>query len=178
NYCQDIAIYYSYNSNFDNNTNRLNTADIRWDFDPFSIEQSMDSHKKAAENLGKILLYLNIPFGVITKSDLKELFKYQIIMLPNVMVLEAEEVDTLKAYVSQGGNLYASKNTSLISIDGAKQKNFMLSDLFGVSYLGETEEIVTYISPKETHAYIFEQYSPQMPVTLYGTQTLVKPEKV
>jgi hypothetical protein len=119
----------------------------------------------------------HIPFGVVTRKDLLRLSQYQIVMLPNAVMLDEEEVAALKAYVEAGGCLYASKNTSLVRSDGVRQKDFLLSELFGASYEGETYDILTYVAPKPGRADLFPEFRPDWPVTLNDTMLLVKPHE-
>lgn len=84
-----------------------------------------------------------------TKKKLSELSGYKVIILPEVIMMDKEEVEAFTSYVKSGGGLYASKNTSLFDKKKGKRPDFMLKELLGVSYLGMTDEDVTYISPKK-----------------------------
>lgn len=172
--CQDVGIYFSFYSNFDleENGKEVITAGYTDQFD--KKPSGPGSHRNAARNIAKTLMQYHIPFGVITKKNLENFSDYQIILLPNVVMLDDEEIEVLKTYVHAGGGLYASKNTSIITKDGVRQNNFLLSDLFGVSYLGETKEAVTYIAPKAEYNGQFPTFSANFPVTLYDTQLKVK----
>ena len=99
-----------------------------------------------------------------------------IIIIPNLLMIDAEEVDALREFVVSGGSLYASKHTSLLTKDGERKDNFLLSDLFGASYIGETEEEITYIMPKGKDD-LLKSVSPDYPLINFGTQIKVKPEK-
>jgi len=76
--------------------------------------------------MARAILYNHLPFGVITRKDLKRLSDCQIIVLPDVIMLDKEEVEAFKNYVREGGSLYASKDTSLMTYDGLRQNNFLL----------------------------------------------------
>jgi len=173
-YCQDVGIYSSFYSNFDLEENGREVVSAGYNFEPGKKPASLSAHRNAAVNMAKTLIQYHIPFGVVTKKTLKSLSDYQVIVLPNVVMLDDEEMEALRAYVDGGGGLYASKNTSIITKDGVRRENFLLSDLFGVSYVGETKEIVTYVAPEEEWSSRFPSFSANLPVTLYDTQLKVK----
>jgi len=153
--CQDIGIYFSFAS-------KLLTL------------QGL-SHLEASINVAKSLLNENIPFGVITKDDLKDLSNYQVIVLPKVLMMDEEEVKALREYVASGGSLYVSGSASLLDKDGNKHKDFMLADVLGVSYLGETKERLTYIAPTSRASELFPNISSEYPLTIFGPQIKAKP---
>lgn len=172
-YCQDVAIYYSFESVFGMEENGRDVLSTRYNFEPGRRKLDISAHNNAAISLAGALLQNHVPYGVITKKDIKELNRYQLIALPNVVMLDAEEVEAIKEYVRAGGCLYASKHTSLITAEGHRQDNFLLSELFGVSYEGETEEIVTYVAPENEAAGLFGEFTYSYPVTLQDTQLKV-----
>ena len=81
----------------------------------------------------------------------------------------------MRTYVSAGGSLYASKNSSLLSSDGRKLPDFCLADVFGVSYEGEVSQPISYVAPSAGQEALFHPFSKQYPSTLRDTQTKVKP---
>lgn len=162
--CQDVGVYFSFESKFDPRDNGKSVLET----------SGRQPHLESALNVAKSLIGAHIPFGIITKKKLSELDKYKAIVLPNVLMLDEEEAEAIRVYVSQGGKLYASYHASLLDKEGNK-KDFLLSDVFGVSYLGETRETVTYISPSKEDAELFCDITPQAPLTLFHTQVLVKP---
>lgn len=163
--CQDFAVYFSFESkiSFEDNGKKVTEASLSTPRGPICATKS--------------LLNEHIPFGVITKKNLKDLSSYQVIILPNLLMIDEEEVKALKKFVNSGGNLYASKYTSLLTKDGEKKSDFLLSDLFGVSYVGETKEEATYISPTKEGKDIFLPYSAEYPLTIFGSQVKVKAKK-
>lgn len=79
-----------------------------------------------------------------------------------------------REYVQNGGCLYASKFTSMLSADGQKQDNFLLSDVLGVSFAGETSQNVTYVEPRDAYKEHFLPFKAGYPATLKDSQALVR----
>jgi hypothetical protein len=94
-------------------------------------------HLDAALGAARMLRENHIPFGVISKDNLKDTGPYQVIILPNVLMLSEEEAEDIRRFVAGGGGLYAS--------GGACPP--LLKDVLGISLEGETKERVTYIVP-------------------------------
>jgi len=175
--CQDVGIYYSFDNIFDSVENGRSLAPARYCFQPGVPPQSATAHRSAAVNLAKTLQQWHLPFGVVTRKDLGRLSDYQLIVLPHLIMLDTEEADALRRYVESGGSLYASKNTSLITVEGVRRKDFALSGLFGVSYNGETEPILTYLDPTAAASGLSGEFGGQYPLTLKDSQLLVSPRK-
>lgn len=66
-------------------------------------EQHPTSHRSAAMNLVRSLAEHHIPFGVITKKDLSRLSSFQVVVFPEVMSMDGEEIEALRGYVKAGG---------------------------------------------------------------------------
>ncbi len=92
------------------------------------------------------------------------------IVLPNVLMLDEEEAHALRAYVRNGGALYASRYTSLITPNGCRQADFLLGDVFGVTYRGETRETFTYMAPAAAGEMLLAPYTRRYPLGLYDAQ--------
>lgn len=164
-FCQDVGIYLSFESLINPEDNGMRTSESIYRRGP---------HLEAAVNVAKTLLSAHIPFGVITKKNLNRLSDYQTIILPNLLMIDKEEADAFRKFVESGGSIYASGTTSLLAKDGIKQDNFLLYDLFGVQYSGETKENLTYVAPKEDFKDVFGRYSFQYPLTIFYPQLKVK----
>ncbi len=164
--CQDVAVYLSTESKFDfgDNGKRVDDREL----------STKMPHVDAALSVSKSLINYHIPFGVISKRNFGELSRHKILVLPDVLMMDEEEVEAIRNYVGSGGNLYASKYTSLINKEGIRKVDFLLSDLFGVSYVGETKENFTYIAPAEGKNNLFPGYSQKYPLSINGSQLIVK----
>ena len=166
--CQDIAVYLSLESKFDFADKGKSPLDPNL--------SSRLPHVDAAVSVCKALIENHLPYGVITKKNLSDLSRHRLVVLPNVLMMDAEEVEALRKFVAAGGVLYASKYTSLFTKDGKRQKDFLWADVFGASYQGETKENYTFIAPASGNESLFGGYTQKYPVGLDWTQLLVKAE--
>lgn len=170
---QDVAIYFSYDALFDMAENGRSTDTVFYNFDPRHPVPGPTAHRNAAVGATRALIHEHIPFGAITRKTIDQLDRFQIVVLPNIAVLDETEISAFRRFVENGGSLYASKYTSIISYDGHQQSNFTLSDLFGVDYLGETEEIVTYVRPATDYNELLHPFTTLHPSTMRDTQVEV-----
>lgn len=177
-FCQDVGIYYSLNSNFDQEWNGrpVKEAGCTFEYQKDNPDyQAANSHMKCSSNAAKTLTWYHVPYGVVTKKNLKDLKKYQVLVLSNVAMLDEEEIKAIREFVADGGSLYASKETATITGSGSYDGKFLLSELFGVQLEGRTKESRTYVSPTEEGKEVFpEVFSADFPVTVYDWQTNVR----
>ena len=160
---QDVAVYLSTEAKMDfaDNGKRADAG-------------GTTPHVDALVSACKTLQESHIPFGVITRNDLGRLDRHQLIILPNVLMLSEDEAEAFRQYVQRGGKLYASRWTSLVTTDGVKRDEFMLSGVFGVTWQGETEESFTYMAPVPGHESLFAGYDVLHPPGLPMPQMIVK----
>ena len=85
--------------------------------------------------LADTLLRSQTPFDVIddVSMEQEELDRYAAIFLPNVACMSEKTAGRLKDYVGQGGNLFATFETSLYDETGIRRADFALAEVFGVS---------------------------------------------
>ena len=165
---QDVAVYFSLNSkcNFADNGKHVEASNLA----PSS------SHVDAVVGACRALRDNHIPFGVITDTSLDQLPRHKLIVLPDVLMMNTAEVEAFRDYVRQGGKLYASRNTSLVTRDGQRQNDFMLADVFGAHYSGETAETFTYIAPLPETDALFAPATRKHPAGLNESQLIVNAE--
>ena len=89
---QDVGIYLSTTSKMDFADNGTSVTDA-------DELHSRAPHVEAALGACQSLINHNIPFGVITREDLGRLDRHQIIVLPDVLMMDAEECNALRDYV-------------------------------------------------------------------------------
>tara|TARA_R110002049_G_scaffold262589_2_gene438666 strand:- start:13291 stop:15417 length:2127 start_codon:yes stop_codon:yes gene_type:complete len=138
---EDIAVYFSSES-------KVNFVDNGTPVSDLTSSSSADyPHAQAVQGACRILQQAHLPFGVITAKQLKELDRYKVIVLPNILRITREEVEAFRGYVDQGGQLYASRYTSLTEVSGKRHLDFMLSDVFGCHYEGIEPGKIIYLKP-------------------------------
>lgn len=170
--CQDVVIYLSTESKFDPKDNGKSLAGVggpQGNQEPSSAMPHVDAMFAAAATMMKE----HIPFGIVTKRNLAELSRFKTLILPNVLMMDDEEVMAIQEYVRNGGTVYASKYTSLQHSNGTRPGDFMLSKILGIKYLGETSESFTYIAPDENYQHLFEEYHREYPLGLEESQVSI-----
>lgn len=165
----DVAIFLSTESKNEMTTAKVTDQDVAMN----STHGKMP-HTENAVNTARAMIHNNILYDVITRENLDHLSKYQVVIIGNAAMMDDMETEALRNYVKNGGSLYAGKYTSLFHKDGNSESDFMLSDVFGVSYEGETRENVTFITPTAQGQPYAPQYGKDYPMSIGSTQLKVK----
>jgi len=87
------------------------------------------------------LIEARIPFDMIHDQLLENdhIKKYKLLILSNIAALSDKQCEQLRQFVSGGGSLVATFETSLYNETGELRNDFGLSDIFGVSYGNKVE---------------------------------------
>ena len=104
----------------------------------------------AVRGVCRILNRAHISFGVITRRQLGQSRRYGVLVLPNVVRMDAEEVDGYPRVRARGGRVYASRYTSLVETRGVRHDDFMLADVFGVRLDRRGAAVAAYVKPRPT----------------------------
>jgi hypothetical protein len=85
----------------------------------------------------KVMFYEHIPFGVLLDENVNAdaLKRFPVVLLPNVPILPKAEVDLLKAYVEQGGNLIVTGFTGIMGPMGETLDHSVLENLIGAKFV-------------------------------------------
>jgi beta-galactosidase GanA len=121
----DVAIYWSFESLINPAYNGKDISEFV--YDPTPIDR--------IKNIVETFVKFKIPFTLITEKQIDQLSDFQVLILPAVVMLSAQEAEAIRKFVKAGGKVYASGETSLYNRAGVRQENFQLADVFGVSYL-------------------------------------------
>jgi len=70
---------------------------------------------------------------------MEHLKSFKLLILPNIAALSNEQCDKLRKFVTDGGSIVATFETSLYDEAGRRRIDFGLADLFGVSYDNNVE---------------------------------------
>jgi hypothetical protein len=100
----------------------------------------------------------------MSKRNLKDAGSFKTIVLADVLFLDEEEKKAIQEYVRQGGSLYVS----------GSRAGRLLSEMLGITFQGETEELLSYIAPTEIGSEMLPGIEKDYPLTVFGRQALVK----
>lgn len=81
------------------------------------------------------LIQGKVSFDIIYDDNLKDLSRYRVIVLPNVEMIDAAQVELLTRFVRNGGGLVATELTSLYDEWHRLRPDFALRELFGKDVL-------------------------------------------
>jgi hypothetical protein len=89
----------------------------------------------------RALVESHLPVEVVHEENcnLERLQEYPVIVLANVAAVSDEQAEMFRRYVSQGGVLVSTGDTSLYDEYGQLRPELALADIFGASYKGKTE---------------------------------------
>jgi hypothetical protein len=170
----DVAVYFSEESKFDPADNGKPVAEV-------NASGNMP-HWNALLGACRALQEHHIPFTVVTKRNLADLSKFQVLILPDVLMMDKREADAVRKFVRQGGSLYASYRTAVRRTDGTAGDNFMLADVFGADlreeqfpgltfFTPKTPEFKTWISPQDHIIHSGGQLAVSTKATVLATRT-------
>lgn len=170
---RDIGIYYSFESAFDLEAGQRPVSAECYGFEPARPLPDPAAHHRAAVGASRAFAQAHLPFDVITRRQLADLNRFQVLVLPNVACLDEEEMAAIRDFVRMGGGLYASRDTSILGPDGRERGDFGLADVFGLRRQGRSREVVTYLSPTDAGKVPLAGFTRARPLTIHGRQTLV-----
>jgi hypothetical protein len=86
------------------------------------------------------LIRARIPYIAVHADHIdRDANKVSMLVLPNLAAMSNSQVDSVRRFVSEGGSLVATDETSLYDEYGDRRPDFALGDLFGASYTGKRE---------------------------------------
>jgi len=96
-----------------------------------SVEFNPGRSNVSAVLFEQTLLQNKVPFDIIFDRHLDQLKRYKVLVLANQDALSDDELCRIRAFVSEGGGLVATEDTSLLSEWRLRRPRFGLADLFG-----------------------------------------------
>ena len=107
--------------------------------------ESEHAYHDAWRGMAMLLLESNIPYRVISETELDSLTAFRAVVSPLFGCMSSGQVMALREYVAGGGVLVATGETSLFDEWGRQLTDFQLSDVFGVNS-SEVEEGEVYVN--------------------------------
>ncbi len=138
---EDVGVYFSSESKVNFAENGTPLADLS------TSGAANYPHFHAVRGACRALQAAHVPFGILTRRQLGELDRYRVLVLPNVLRMDAEECEAMRAFVVRGGRLYGSRLTSLTETRGVRRAEFALADVFGVHFVAEERGRMVYVEP-------------------------------
>ena len=165
----DVAVYYSLDSKFDfaGNGRPVDQADTN------------DAHTKSATGFTRVLGSHHLPFRVVGKASLERLASSDVLILPNVNMMDDAEVELIRRWVKNGGSLLATGWTSLVDTRGRLRKDFALGDVFGVTLKQPSWTTWPhYVAPTASGEMDFGEFSQLYPAfaRTTGQEVVVRPD--
>jgi hypothetical protein len=110
-------------------------------------------HGDAVKGFYDALSGAHIPFELIRDDAITvdALKLHSTLILPNLTGLDDAQMDAIRRFVADGGNLIATHLTSRFTREGWDRYDFGLAGVFGVRYLGAFDEAWHYVVPTGPH---------------------------
>jgi len=159
---EDVAIYFSFNSKMSFCENEVR-AKLEWG--GRILGGFVYPHLEAVTEVSNILKENHVPYGVVSKKQIKSLNDYKVLIAPGVIMMDEEEEENILSFVEQGGSLY---------ISGAVPQK-LLESIFEIKNTKITEEKTTYMAPSEAGQDLFSDFTRQSPLYA-GPQVIADPE--
>jgi hypothetical protein len=84
------------------------------------------------------LIRARIPYLPIHADDIeRDASQFSVLVLPNLAAMSTAQVEAVRGFVSKGGSLVATDETSLYDDFGDRRPDFALADVLGVSFTGK-----------------------------------------
>jgi len=144
--------------------------------DAYAPWESRNLHSDGLGGVHHALLEKHIPVGIISERDAarKQSRGARVIVAASAECLPADCLAGLKAFVKAGGGLVVTGRSSLRNEDGDLLKNFAVSELLGLDYIGMTEKWYSLVNLEKQHP-VTEDLALNFPMTVYETlQTKVR----
>jgi hypothetical protein len=101
------------------------------------------------------LVEARIPFEMADDRQMEpaHIGRYRLLVLPDIAALSDRQCRQIRDFVTAGGRIVATGETSLYDELGKKRANFGLSDLFGCDYVKTQSGVKnSYLTPRHPHA--------------------------
>lgn len=152
---RDVAIYHSLESKFDFAANGKPVD---------SPEALTDAHTLAAVAAARRVIQAHLPLGIVARKSLPQFEGVKLLILPQVCVMDDEEIEAIRAWVRGGGNLLATGWTSLVEPSGRQRPDFGLADVYGVKLKKPSwTPWPHYIAPTAAGQDLFSPFSAKYP---------------
>jgi hypothetical protein len=94
-----------------------------------------------AQGYYQALIEARVPFEMVHDQllDPEHIGQFKLLILPNIAALSESQCAQIRQFVTRGGSIVATHETSLYDEWGVRRQDFGLADLFGASFDGRVE---------------------------------------
>lgn len=94
-----------------------------------------------AQGYYQVLIEARVPFEMVHDHllDPDHIGQFKLLILPNIAALSDSQCAQIRDFVTRGGSIVATHETSLYDEWGVRRQDFGLADLFGASFDGRVE---------------------------------------
>lgn len=175
NTAEPIFKWYKANEEFMINREPIGTVGVVWSQENADFYGRDDAELRVNapwRGIIQALIRARIPYQPVHADYIdRDASKFNLLILPNLGSMTAEQVASVKRFVTNGGNLFATGETSLYNESGEPLKDYALSDLFQTHYTVKTKNHDT--ENKTYHTYL--RLYPEIRGKVYGPQTGEEP---
>lgn len=106
-------------------------------------DKTEDFYLTHVMGMEQVLQDQHIQYSIRTDDKLKleALGATKVLIVPNALCMSDEQAETIRQFVSQGGSLLTTHQTSLYYPDGTKRTDFALRDVFGCTNTGVIQNV-------------------------------------
>ena len=128
----DVGLFFSFDT-----SKHYTSSGERTDFydsGASEVDKVVGNYGESFQGAFAALFRSGVPFDVVTELNIQDLSRYSVLVVPTGACMSEETAAAIRAFVRGGGTLIADSETSLYDEELNKREDFLLSDLFGVSF--------------------------------------------
>lgn len=100
----------------------------------FEAQNAIGNYTDSFQGACDILFRASVSFDIITKLNLETLSNYKALVIPTGACMVQKTADAIRTFVQEGGIVIADSETSLYDETLKKRRNFLLSNMLGVTF--------------------------------------------
>jgi hypothetical protein len=116
------------------------------------------------------LIRARIPYLPVHADHIeRDASKFNLLILPNLASMTADQVSSIKRFIDKGGSVIATGKTSLFDEWGDQQNDYALADIFGAHFIKEPESKLNRVAGNAYHTYL--RLTPELRSQVDGPKT-------
>lgn len=157
----DVSLFLNMNGKMNVEANGLHIMDHK--LDRGTKEAGTMPHMDAMMGAQEAFINHHIPYGVMNQWKKEEMNEHPVLVLADVPAMSKEELDMVKDYIKNGGNVYMSGHSA----------SGLWEELLGLTMEGYTNETVTYIAPAESNDFMKKYFTEKYPLVMFEKAVIV-----